>query len=490
MMVRSSLFCASLLVLVLTMPQAVAASPLWEWAGSPLSPGAFSGRLDATGAEAAYFNPALLRGQSSGVQFGASVLAGRLSIDLDPRPSGVDIPASVYDARLEDADGRRSPLPTRPLATEELPQCRGCSDPSFVQPHLSLGTTISLVEDRWTLGLLATVAADQFAEQRPHFVDEREQYFSNSLHFERLGDRLVGASIAIGSGVKIADWLDAGVGVTMAQDAKSDNAVFTPDPTAPEDSRVNTGISVRTRAVPHLGVEARPGGDWKMVATVHAPFENRVDGVNELRFWNFPAYPDGEDSLDQQVGYVYDYLPLRMSAGVGHGWGDEEYGISAGATVVFERWSQYRDRQGETWPDQWRNTFRPTVFGNLTRGAQSWAADVSYAPGAVRSQTGRTNFVDNHRLSLSGAWLRQMEWFGRLVQAGVQVQGHWLIEQREVKDLAAQQPVIDEFPESIHVQSGEAIAESLDFRTNNPGYPGYRASGLVFGAGLFLKTEF
>lgn len=474
---------------ILGAPQTVSASPVWEWSGTGGASEAFSGRVSATGPAATYFNPALLRGESSAVQFGSSVLAGRLSVKLDARPSGVDISSEIYDARVEGEDGRRSPPSTRPLATDELPNSRGNSDPSFGQLYLTMGLVTPLVEDRWTVGVLATVPADQFADQRPHYVDEREQYFTNSLHFERMGDRFVGPSIALGSGVKIVDWLDVGVGVLMAQDAKSDNAVFTPDPTAPDDSRVTTGVNISTRAVPHLGIHAQPGSNWGIVATVHAPYENRVVGENELRFWNFPASPEDEDSLSQEMVYVFDYLPLRVATGLRYRRGDDDRGGEVGASVLFGRWSQYRDRQGESWPEQWRNTIRSQFYGRWNRGEQTWSADIGVEPSAVRPQTGRTNFVDNHRVMLSAVWSRQMEWAGRAFSGGVQIQGHWLLEQQVTKEEDAEHPVIDEFPESVHVQSGETIDESLDFRTNNPGYPGYQTSGVLVGGGLFLKTQ-
>ncbi len=79
---------------------------------------------------------------------------------------------------------------------------------------------------------------------------------------------------------------------------------------------------------------------------------------------------------------------------------------------------------------------------------------------------------------------------GRRFYGGLQVQFHRLLEQRVEKSESAPVPVIDEFPESRHVQTEEIIEESLDFRSNNPGYPGFRASGSVVGAGIFLGTEF
>ena len=476
--------------LVFAVPEPAEASPLWELSGAATSQGPFSARMTASGTEATYFNPARLRGQSRSVELGSAILVGGLAIELDDRPANLDIPENIYDARIEDDQGRRSPPPTRPVPTDELPRERGSSDPSFSQPLVVFGIAVPIVSDRWVIGLHATMAADRFAHQNPHFSDEREQVFSNSLHFERLGDRVVGASFAVGSGVKIAEWLDLGLGMTMAQDATSDNAVFTPDATSPEEARTSTGIGVKIRPVPHVGVEARPASRLSLTGTVHGPFENRVDGTNELRLWNFPIGPDDEESLHQEVTYVYDFEPLRIAAGAVFDWGDERRGGAVGAKVRFGRWSQYRDRHGQRWPDEWRDTWSPTVTGQWRRRQHSWQADLRFTPSAIRPQEGRTNFVDNHRLSASAGWSRSFERMGRRFYGGLQVQFHRLLEQRVEKSESAPVPVIDEFPESRHVQTEEIIEESLDFRSNNPGYPGFRASGSVVGAGIFLGTEF
>lgn len=467
------------------------ASPIWEYGGAPSSEMPFSARLHASGAEASYFNPAHLVDAGQGrVTFGTSVSAGRLRIEMDERPAGVDISDAIYDARISDAQGRRSPPQTRPLATDELPRQRGGHDPSFEQPYLTLGTAIPIVDERFTIGAYATVPADRFAHQQPHFVDEREQYFSNSLHFERFGDRMVGASFALAMGLRVTDWLRVGAGLTMAQDAASDNVVFSPDPIDQERSEVTTAVTIRTRAVPHLGLSAKPAQGWTVAATVHAPFQNRVDGENELRFWNFSPTPDADGAVRQQVTYVYDYEPLRVGAGLSRQWGDDDRGALLGGQLLYGRWSRYVDRQGQQWPEQWRDTLSPTLAGGWWNQTHRLHGELRFMPSAVEPQTGRTNFVDNSQWASSVGWSRQVELLSLPFRVGVQGQAHWLVGQRTVKEKDSSDPVIDEFPESFHVQSEETIEESLDFRTNNPGYPGYRTSGLAVGAGLFLESTF
>lgn len=473
---------------VVVHPRHAESSPLWEYAGDASSGQAFSGRLTAGDGAAVYYNPARLAGLSQSADITTSVLAGRLDIQLHDRAGDVDISEAIYDARIEDEQGARRRPDHRPLPTEQLPRDRGSADPSFTRPYLTTSTVIPVIEQRWTVGMYATFSTDQFSEQRPHFVDEREQYFSNSLHFERLGDRMVGAHVALGTGVKVVEGLNLGAGVVMGQDAVSDNEMFTPDPTDPQRSDTNTAVQVQTRFVPHFGVDATPAENWTMSATVHPPFGNRVDGRGTIRFWDFPVSDD--DAVRQDLSYLYDYLPWRVGGGVQWGRDVGAQRIEAGAHLLYEHWSQYVDRQGEMPLDSWHNVVTPTVSLAWSDDIQTVSGDVQFAPSPVPEQDGRSNYVDNSRWALSAGFTRQFELGEMPLEVGLQTQLQWLMEQRAEKLREATDPVFDEFPESVHVDDGETIEESRDFRTNNPGYPGFRASGVLFGAGVTLTTNF
>ena len=470
--------------------QDASASPLWEWGGGPTSTPAYSGRLLASGGDAAYFNPARLADQQRGVAFGVTSLAARLHIEYDERPPGVDISDTIYDARVTDEEGNRRPPSTRPLPTDELPRQRGAADPSFAHPYATIATVLPVIEDRWVVGVYATTTVDRFAGQQPHYVDEREQYFSNSLHFERTGYRLVGAHFALATGIRVIDELYVGIGATMAQDATSDNEMFSPEPTDPSRSQTNTSVSIETRFVPHAGVEARPLDNTRLVATAHAPYANRVDGSAEIRFWNFPVGPDGEDVTEQQLTYLYDFEPWRIGVGAAQSWDVGPGEVEAGAQVVYGRWSDYVDRQSERPADAWRDIWTPTLSGVYVDDDRSIGTDLRFAPSPVPHQDGRSNYVDNSRWSMSASWTRAVDVFGVGLEAGLRAQFQWLVEQGADKSQDADAPVIDEFPESRHVDDDETIEESTDFRTNNPGYPGFRAGGFAVGGGLTISSEF
>ena len=484
---------AVLTALVFMAPWAMstaAASPLWESGGGDVSGQAFSPRMTADSGDAAYFNPARLANQSQRTDVAFSGLFGQLDITYGERPDGVDISERIYDARIEESDGTRRAPATRPLPTDDLPRQRGDADPSFGHQYATVAATIPIIDDRWAVGMLTTVSAESFSLQQPYHVDEREQYFSNSLHFERYGDRLVGAEFALGTGVAITDAIRLGVGGTLAQDARSENEMFSADATQPENSEVNTAVEVSTRFVPHVGVDAEPVDGWTLSATAHAPYANRVDGSNEIRFWNFPIGDDGEDVVEQDLSYLYDFEPWRIGAGSLVEWSGERRDYEVGLHVQYDQWSNYVNRQGEIPQSTWRNTITPTISGAVDTGTDELRGDLQFSPSPVPTQRGRSNYVDNSIWAASAGWARQFTVLDWPVEVDVQTQFQWLVEREHQKSSDADDPVIDEFPESIDAQSGETIEESRDFRTNNPGYPGYRSSGFVVGLGLVMGTEF
>lgn len=472
-------------------PSPLTATPLWEVSGDQSTPQVLSGRHTAQGPGSVYSNPAKLIGQQKDLRIGFFSFSGRLTVDYAERQD-VDIPGSIYDARVEDPQGRRVPPATRPLPTADLPSGRGSQDPSFLTHYLSFGALFPFFDDRLAMGVLATLSLDRFAYQAPFFVDEREQYFSNSLHFELLGDRLVGSSIAAAGAVALRENLSLGIGLVMSQQALAENQIFSPDALDQERSEVNSGVTVTTGFVPHGAISFQPHWRVELSATYHHEFANPVRGESELRFWNFPAYPEGEDSVRQELVQVYDFLPIRGSLGaLFHLFSREEGAtrdLSFGADVQYARWSTYLNRQGET--GTFQDTFAPTVSAQLRDENYIAALNLQFQPTFVPPQEGRTNYVDNHRIALASGYERTFSFAEQSFRAGLQGQVHYLLPRSVEKNLQATDPVIDEFPEATHRQTGETIEASLDFRTNNPGYPGFGSKGWLFGIGLSISSSF
>ncbi|TXD33856.1 hypothetical protein FRC96_15435 [Lujinxingia vulgaris] len=484
-------------VLFLTMLGATpaVASPLWERVGSTASLNPHSASTWSSSASATYFNPALLAGQPRHGEVGVFGLAGRLRIDLNARPPGADIDKKVYQARELDENGQRRPLSTRPFATDDIPAPRGGVDPDFEYLYLTFGATMPILDEgRLTVGFYATLATEAFASQVPFYSDEREQFFSNSLYFERSNDRLVGSHFALALASRPLDWLSLGVGATMVQDATSENAIFLPDALDQSESRINSRVQVNARLTPYGGLRAQVSDTIAATLSVHAEGYSVVEGESRLRFWNFPsAYPEGEDAVVQRFRFIYDYEPWRATAGASltHTLRATTE-LRLAAQLQYAHWSRYLDRHGERPTLPWSNTWSPTLAAGLTHGRSELGLDLTWAPSPVPDQNGRSNYVDNDRLMVGGGYAWRVEGDGAspTLELGVQLQAHWLLARQTIKDPSSEDPVVDEFPDAVDSRTGEPIEGSRGLQTNNPGYPGFESAGWIGGASLFVRAYF
>ena len=135
-------------------------------------------------AGAAWLNPATLTDVDRSVSLGWFSGFDRTSILLMERPAGYAPP--TYDTRL------------RPRADTE-----GGDTAS----GLVVGLALPVSDWDVALGGVVYAPATGFARLTPHFNDEREQLFSNRLHFELLGDSLRADVFAAGVGWQVAPWM-------------------------------------------------------------------------------------------------------------------------------------------------------------------------------------------------------------------------------------------------------------------------------------------
>jgi hypothetical protein len=172
----------------------VRASPLFELIGSSLGTSGFNGRAYGASSASTYFNPAMLPHAREGIELGWFVLNDAVSVTLDGRSRGVDVPETV----LRDIGGRPvPPLPTQWLERGCAPvpgATLGCDTVLAAQPRQSAGSSgnvrayqvIGLVNHVWdrylSYGLYTLVPLGPYVRANSFFSDEREQYFSNSLH--------------------------------------------------------------------------------------------------------------------------------------------------------------------------------------------------------------------------------------------------------------------------------------------------------------------
>jgi len=115
-------------------------------------------------------------------------------------------------------------------------------------------------------------------------------------------------------------------------------------------------------------------------------------------------------------------------------------------------------------------------------------ADLGYVPSPVPAQTGRTNYVDNARLVASLGLEGPVKFLGRDLEAGINLFGSYFLPREVTKDPGAANPVRDEFPDdAVDLGTGLPAEGAIGLQTNNPGYPGWKSTGYMLGAGATFR---
>lgn len=467
------------------------ASGSLETTGAATAANGFAARVFSRGAEATYYDPALLADVHAVTTVGVFVLASHESVHLLPRPSGVDVPKAVYGAQLRNPDGSTSRLVDRPLATADLPAARADTDETEPAGYVSLGYVRPIFGKALVFGFYGVLPLTTFQRQHAFFADEREQFFSDRLRFELLGDRLVQSSFAVALGSRPVPWMSLGLGIDITIGTVARTAVHVPDAGDQRQILLNPDVEVTSTASPYFALATYPTRALTLSTTLHLPVSSDTDGENQVRFWNY-TYPEGEDSVRQVFAQSLAYEPVRL--GVGARWivrapSEQATGLELGAQAVVARWSTYVDRHAEQPADPFRNTVSPTLGAAVSMGARRLAADIGFSPSPVPPQQGRSNYVDGSRLSADLAYETPVTILGTRLTFCARAFGQLFLERSEVKRPDARHPVADELPDGVtDVVTDEPVAGAAGLQTNNPGYPGYTSTAWLVGGGLSVAV--
>ncbi len=491
-------------LLVLTSTRLAFASPLFELTGGFGGMGGLQARQTGGSAASAYFNPALLTEGETGLTAGLLVLNTNIGVRLDTRSPGNDVPPGLTDTFHPD----RTPVLTKPIGTSLLENGRAAApdgSSSYLAPrprqghgsgdqtitYAAMGLLVKLLNEKLAIGFYTLAPLKNFLVLNSFYVDEREQYMTNSLHPEMYGDRLTAVSVAFGAGVRLTDTLSLGVGATLAISADANAPVFVASASQLTNLDLNLDGKAKLALTPHMGIAWNPGKRWHLTGTLHAPQRFQI----EPRFSFLLA-----TAVEQSSGlaFTFYYQPWQASAGLGY-----DVLQRAGRTLTvsgqlqYQRWSQYVNRQSErpAGAYEWMDTLTGTVGLRLREGALSLGLDGQYKPTPVPDQTGRTNYVDNNRIGTALSMEYAFEIRKLRFKLGAQLQLFRLLE-RHVRKIApptadgvnrTPQLVWDEVPDDSVRGRQQPVPGREGLQTNNPGWPGYASLGWVSSGGVYLS---
>jgi hypothetical protein len=506
-MLRSSVRTRLLLALALgsvTPAFDASASPLFDLTGGTDGLGGLQAGTIGGGPSAAYFNPALLVQAPFGFTVGFLVIGQQIGVSLDGR---LGTQYAVPDGVANATHAGGSAFPNVPLPTNLL---QNGSPASGLNPALAprprqgagtghqtvayetIGFVAKLLDDRLAFGFYGIIPDKNFTNLDAFYADEREQYFSNSLHPELYGDRLTPVSIAFGLGWRLTKELSIGLGGSLSLQAGVTAPTYVANAGALQNLLIDTNAKVNVSLSPNIGISYAPFPRWHFTGTVHAP--EKVELGVDFTF----LLPNGiEQGTDFML--VYDYMPWQVGAGAAYDLlqrGDDT--LTLAATAVYGKWSDYLDRHGEAavLAYGWYDTLTPTAGARYQHGSTGVFLDAQYKPTPVPLQTGRTNYVDNDRVGAGAGVDYAFSLLHTSMRVGLQAQAYWLVPRRQTKLPTPSEPdglnhyptrVVDEVPDDAAV-AGLPLAGSQGLQTNNPGWPGFGSHGGILGGGVYLTV--
>jgi long-subunit fatty acid transport protein len=440
-------------------------------------------------------NPARLVAVPAGATLGLMAFAPHLHARVLPKPAGSDVPISIYDSTVGTGEGPQD----RALPTRELPRRRGDTDLGTPRSYWTAGLVSHLGTKQFALGLLAQVplGSSNAAAIATHYDDEREANFSNRLSFTRFGQWNRIASLVLGGAWQPLDWLSVGVSVQLAISATARFSEYIPNGSVQSYAQTSLGAQVSTAWQPVIGASVRPydwlsfGLTWRDSSAI------RVEGASDVTLWNFHE-SDGSTQLKrtkQSFPIVIGYDPMEIALGAGAKLGP----VTTQVAAHWQQWSHFVDEHGNRpedvvvpgTTDASALRFQDTIAlsGSATVRATSHSdatVGLAWHPTPVPPQVGRTSFVDSDLVAVTLGTRYSFDVFDHPFTIAAAAQLWRMTSRTTYKD---PKQLVDELPDgSRSIRSGRAMPEAKGLQTNNPGYPGYEASGTLLGGSLSIST--
>ncbi len=456
-----------------------------------------------------FSNPALMTQVEPGFHVTFSFVQPFMSVELMDRPANADIPITFYDSDVGLAGSNLE----RPLPTSELRIPRADNQIDSFTSYLGLGLFTTLGVQEWVrdkfdysefgfrFGLAAQVPTSGLLNIASQYPDEREQFFSNTVHMPRFGEWSKVLSLQFGIGVQVADWLSIGVTAEGGLNVGATLDMYIPEATVQDFALVNVAFDATPTVRPVIGFASQPV-DWLSLGLVWRDRRfSEVDADAMLNLWNYhePGNVTEPKRVQQRHLLALDFEPMEVSFAVGATFAD----AFVQASVTWNHWSDFIDthhkraQENAVWeadadPDmsyEWNDTFSLALgAGYEYLDGHMITLGGGWRPTPVPDQTGRTNYADadlfnfalGHRVDfeIAGHWLR--------VDLGLQL---WLMGKTTVHKDPTQ--IKDEFPDEARTLiGGQPMPEAAGLQTNNPGFPGYTFGGLALAGSLTLTYLF
>jgi hypothetical protein len=295
--------------------------------------------------------------------------------------------------------------------------------------YAAIGLVQEIVKGRVTLGVYTVMPLDKFLTTNAFYGDEREQFFSNSLHPELYGDRLTPVSLAFGAGVRLTETFAFGASLGLNINSSASAPVYVSNLANLDTVLVDSKVGVAIAVAPQVGVTWTPTPPLRLAATVHAP-----QAVQVNTSFRYVIATGTEQAASQR--FVHNYVPATFGLG-----GELELRRSEtqrwalAATTTFALWSHYEDRHGEQpkGPYAWSDVFAGSVGVRYDERAFRSFLDIAFQPSPVSQQTGRSNYVDGDRGSVSFGTSYTFALFDQEASVGLQAQLHRVFPQRARK---------------------------------------------------------
>jgi len=435
---------------------------------------------EANDFSALYYNMAAMSFTEPNIGMGILVAVDDVNIGLKARPPGYDLP---------DRGQTSARIPTSYLLRP-----RENTDDILNTYGFYIGAVSSLGIPNLRIGGMAYLPVNRLGLQRTHFVDEREQYFSNGLDFELLGVRTQHQVIIVGASYAVTEWFSVGLGLSFLPSTGGTNFVYIDNPTDQANVDVVLNQEQAGNVAPHAGVmiEAAPG--VQVGLTWRGEIYLSVDVKNEIQIRGFQTNEDVFPVL-QNLPNTLAYSPHQLVMGASY----KAEGLSVMGDVTYSLWDRYLNNQAER-NANFRNTLTPRI--GVEMELEPWftvRTGIGYERTPVPEQTGRTNYVDNDRLILSMGTGHPLELFGFPVEVSWFVQAQYLVP-RDVNKLPSGQyancepgvsTLCDELPdEVVDPSTGQPVPQHQGLQTGNPGFPGFGSWGQLLALGIDVRWRY